>query len=158
MAESDKPVTKVADPPSQGDKVPDEKASESVQDGGRANIPKAVFVEDVDKFMQEPENSSAEQVLRRLDEQHTKYKFLEYNLQEKKRRLRSRIPDIQKTLNMIKFLKSPQGSKSFLTHYQMSAGVYATAAVPPTDTVYLWLGVSYLIVYTLQNSFILFNN
>lgn len=36
--------------------------------------------------MQEPGNSSAEQVLRRFDELHTKYKFMESNLLEKKRR------------------------------------------------------------------------
>ena len=36
--------------------------------------------------MQEPENSSAEVVLKRFDEQHTKYKFLEANLLEKKKR------------------------------------------------------------------------
>ena len=36
--------------------------------------------------MQAPENTSAEQVLRRLDEEHTKYKFMESNLIEKKRR------------------------------------------------------------------------
>ena len=80
--------------------------------------------EDVDKFMQAPENTSAEQVLRRLDEEHTKYKFMESNLIEKKRRqsvlsipykeiyyytrLRNRIPDLKKTLDMIKFLKSMQ--------------------------------------------------
>ena len=36
--------------------------------------------------MQDPNNSSAEVVLRRFDEQHTKYKFMESNLLEKKRR------------------------------------------------------------------------
>ena len=64
--------------------------------------------EDVDKFMQDPKNPSAEVVLKRFDEQHTKYKFMEANLIEKKKRYRSRIPDIQKSLDMIKFLKSKQ--------------------------------------------------
>ena len=37
--------------------------------------------------MQDPNNPSAEVVLRRFDEQHSKYKFLETNLNEKKKRL-----------------------------------------------------------------------
>ena len=36
--------------------------------------------------MQDPENSSAEAVLRRFDEQHNKYKFMEANLSQKKKR------------------------------------------------------------------------
>jgi len=36
--------------------------------------------------MQQAENESAEVVLRRLDEQHQKYKFMEQNLNLKKKR------------------------------------------------------------------------
>jgi len=42
--------------------------------------------EDQDEFMSKPGNESAEGVLRRLDEQHQKYKFMELNLNTKKRR------------------------------------------------------------------------
>ena len=40
--------------------------------------------------MSEPGNGSAEVVLKRLDEQHQKYKFMEMNLLHKKRRYESR--------------------------------------------------------------------
>ena len=36
--------------------------------------------------MQLPGNTSAEAVLRRLDDQHNKYKFMEANLRQKKQR------------------------------------------------------------------------
>ncbi len=36
--------------------------------------------------MQEEGNTSAEVVLRRFDEQHSKYKFMESNLTQKKKR------------------------------------------------------------------------
>ena len=36
--------------------------------------------------MQLPGNSSAEAVLRRFDDQHNKYKFMESNLKQKKQR------------------------------------------------------------------------
>ncbi len=42
--------------------------------------------EDVDKFMKDPGNTSAEVVLKRFDEQHGKYKFMEVNLTQKKKR------------------------------------------------------------------------
>jgi hypothetical protein len=46
-----------------------------------------IFQDDVDKFMALEENGGdADKVLRRLDEQHSKYKFMEYSLTSKRRR------------------------------------------------------------------------
>lgn len=42
--------------------------------------------EDVEKFMSLPGNRTAEAVLKRFDEQRNKYKFMETNLEQKKRR------------------------------------------------------------------------
>lgn len=54
-----------------------------------------------------PENSEGvEKVLRRLDEQHGKYKFMEYTLNTKRRRLRQQIPDLARSLDMIEKLKT----------------------------------------------------
>ena len=171
-----------------------------------AGIPEAVFVvrvwtklhlakpshlspspqEDVDAYMRDVANSSAEVVLKRFDEQRNKYKFLEANLKQKKQRwvvwcvlasllccdclfaacahrLKNQIPDIQKTLDMVLFIKNRQarlaysisgcilcadaslhvqaGGGTHTTHFMLSEGVYATAEVPPTDSVLLWLGV-----------------
>lgn len=46
-----------------------------------------VFQDDVDAFMSLEENGGdVNKVLRRLDEQHSKYKFMEYSLASKRRR------------------------------------------------------------------------
>jgi hypothetical protein len=46
-----------------------------------------IFQDDVDAFMALEENGGdADKVLRRLDEQHSKYKFMEYSLASKRRR------------------------------------------------------------------------
>lgn len=45
------------------------------------------FKEDVDSFMKQPGNETADVVLKKLDEQYQKYKFMELNLAQKKRRL-----------------------------------------------------------------------
>lgn len=42
--------------------------------------------EDVDQFMKEAGNGSAEVVLKRFDEQYKKYKFIEANLAVKRKR------------------------------------------------------------------------
>lgn len=42
--------------------------------------------EDVDSFMRDPENESGAAVLQRLDEQLNKYRFMDANLQQKKKR------------------------------------------------------------------------
>lgn len=42
-----------------------------------------LFQEDVDAFMSQEENENAELVLRQLDEQYGKYRFMELNLHRK---------------------------------------------------------------------------
>ncbi|XP_023211641.1 prefoldin subunit 3-like [Centruroides sculpturatus] len=91
----------------------------------------------------EESRGSAEFVLRRLDEQHSKYKFLECNLLQKKKRLKKQIPDIKISLDILKLMKSKKNSTSPVeTQFLLSDQVYVKAKIPPTETVCLWLGVS----------------
>ena len=61
---------------------------------------------DVDEFMGRSENeSNATLVLKRLDESHTKYRFMEQNLTLKKKRLKKQIPDIQTSIDVLKLVK-----------------------------------------------------
>ena len=93
--------------------------------------------------MQQPENSNTEAVLRRLDELHMKYKFLDLNLVSKKRRLKAQIPEIEKSLELLKEIGHRRHEeKPMETHFLLSEQLYAKATIPPTNTVGLWLGVS----------------
>ncbi|KAI0229031.1 Prefoldin subunit 3 [Lamellibrachia satsuma] len=70
-------------------------------------IPKAIFVDDVDEYMKRADiNESAEVALRNLEESHSKYKFMEYNLTTKKSRLKTQVPDIKTSLNIVRHLQS----------------------------------------------------
>ena len=60
-------------------------------------IPKAIFLEDVEKFMQE-DNKSAEVVIRKLEELFQKYRVMEVSSLQKKERLKIQIPDIKMSL------------------------------------------------------------
>ncbi|XP_026806237.1 prefoldin subunit 3 [Rhopalosiphum maidis] len=114
-------------------------------------IPSAVFVDDVDKFMEKSENSSVEDVLKRLDEQHSKYKFFEYNLITKRKRLQSQLPDLENTLEMIKTMKAHKGQQ-LKTDFLLSDDVYAKAHIQATDNVYLWLGANVMLEYNLDDA------
>ena len=83
-----------------------------------------------------------EAVLRQLDEQHGKYKFMELNLLARKKKLKSQMPDIQKSLDMIDVLEEKKKANEQLdTQFLLSDLLYSRAIIEPTDNVCLWLGV-----------------
>ena len=88
-----------------------------------------------------------------MDEQYQKYRFMEANLVHKKRRLRGQLPDIKKTLETIVHLKENKVSSVTSTaNFVLSDSVYAVAEVPPTDTVYLWLGANVMLEYSIDEA------
>ncbi|XP_052755188.1 prefoldin subunit 3 isoform X2 [Galleria mellonella] len=98
-----------------------------------------------------PENSGGvEKVLRRLDEQHGKYKFMEYTLATKRRRLRQQIPDLARSLEMIEKLKMQKTDME--TKFLLSDQVFVKANVPATNIVYLWLGANVMLEYSLDDA------
>ena len=119
-----------------------------------SGIPAAVFVEDVDEFMkQEENNDSAEHVLKRLEEQHNKYKFMEYNITTKKNRLKTQVPDIKASLDIVKYLKSKKESAdSINTQFLLSDQLYVKAEIPPSEKVCLWLGANVMLEYNIDDA------
>ncbi|KAL8925172.1 MAG: hypothetical protein Q9208_003677 [Pyrenodesmia sp. 3 TL-2023] len=73
---------------------------------------------------------------------------MEVNTQRRAGGLKEKIPDIQKTLDMVQFLKSRKpGSDPIETTFELNDTLYAKAVVPPTDEVYLWLGANVMLSY-----------
>lgn len=101
-----------------------------------------------------PENNgNADKVLKRFDEQHSKYKFMEFNLTAKKRKLKNQIPDFQKSIDMIQILAAQKNKKETLdTQFLLSEQVYMKASIPPTDKVLLWLGANVMLEYDLEEA------
>jgi len=116
-----------------------------------SGIPEADFVEDVDSYMKGEETS--EDKLKVLDENHRKYKFMEQNLVTRRKRLQNQIPDITSSLALIKKLrtKNEKGEK-MESQFLLSEQVYAKATIPPTQTVYLWLGANVMLEYQLDDA------
>ena len=71
-----------------------------------------------------------------LDEKHQKYKFMETNLINRRRRLKGQIPDIKSSLIMIEHLREKSGSKEEIeSHFLISDQAYSKAVIPPTNKV-----------------------
>lgn len=66
-------------------------------------IPVAPFVDNVSDYVASRED--VEPTLRRFQEMISKYQFMEVNAQRRAVGLREKIPDIKKTLEMVRFLK-----------------------------------------------------
>ncbi|XP_036404586.1 prefoldin subunit 3 [Megalops cyprinoides] len=116
-------------------------------------IPEAIFVEDVDSFMQQPGNDTADAVLRKLDEQYQKYKYMELNLAQKKLRLKSQIPQIKQTLEILRHMQKKKDTTDPMeTHFLLADNVYCKASVPPTDKVCLWLGANVMLEYDIDEA------
>lgn len=98
-------------------------------------------------------DNSADKVLRKLDEQHSKYKLMEYNISARRRKLKMQIPDLVKSLEMIDILREQTDDKA--TQFLLSEQVFLKTTVPPTKTVCLWLGANVMLEYPLDEAEVL---
>ncbi|KXJ22771.1 prefoldin subunit 3 [Exaiptasia diaphana] len=115
-------------------------------------IPEAGFLDDVDKFMLKG-GESAEETIKKLDEQLRKYKYMEINLLAKKKRLQGQVPDLMSSLEMVKLLQNNK-EKGTPCHsrFLVSDQLYANAVVPPSEKVCLWLGANVMLEYTIEEA------
>nr|CAG4649001.1 EOG090X0IRH [Polyphemus pediculus] len=71
----------------------------------------------------------------------------------RKKKLKSQIPDIQKSLDMIDVLEAKKKSNEQIqTHFLLSDLLYSQAVIEPTDSVCLWLGANVMLEYTLSDA------
>ncbi|OJJ78632.1 tubulin-binding prefolding complex subunit PAC10 [Aspergillus glaucus CBS 516.65] len=112
-------------------------------------IPVAPFVDNVAEYVASRED--VEPTLRRFQEMISKYQFMEVNAQRRAVGLRDKIPDIKKTLEMVRFLKMRRESteSNLDTSFELNDTLYARASISPADTeeVYLWLGANVMLAY-----------
>lgn len=89
-------------------------------------------------------DEEVEPTLKKFQETMSKYKFMELNTAQRRRGLEEKIPDIRKTLQMVNFLKDKKDDPEPIeTTFELNDTLYAKATLDPTDTVHLWLGVSF---------------
>ena len=73
----------------------------------------------------------------------SKYKLMESSLASSRANYKTKLPDIQASLDCVRMLKQKlEANESFTTFYNISDQVNVQARVEPQNKVCLWLGVS----------------
>ncbi|THU85018.1 Prefoldin subunit 3 [Dendrothele bispora CBS 962.96] len=150
--------------------------SSSSQEKNPRGIPKAPFIEDVEKYIG-GSDADVEGPLKTFQDAIAKYRYMDANLAQRRAGLEEKIPDIKKTLSMVEFLRdrregknSKSGddeddleddledegessqSKPLKTTFELNDTLYAEAELEDTDTVYLWLGANVMLSYKIPTA------
>lgn len=125
-----------------------------VPDGSYVNprgIPQAPFVQKVEDYVKS--RDQVEPMIKKFQEMIQKYKYMEVTLSRRLSAIREKIPDLSKNLEMVKFLKSKQGTDApVTTNYELNDTLYAQATVDAPEVVYLWLGANVMLEYKLDEA------
>ncbi|EOD48134.1 putative prefoldin subunit [Neofusicoccum parvum] len=120
-------------------------------------IPYAPFVDRVEDYV--TTRAEVEGTLKSFQEMISKYQFMEVNTQRRATGLKDKIPDIQKTLDTVRFLKTRKpGADPIETTFELNDTLYAKAQIPPTEEVYLWLGANVMLAYPIPEAEDLLDN
>ncbi|XP_062510816.1 prefoldin subunit 3-like [Corticium candelabrum] len=116
-------------------------------------IPAATFLDDIDAYMKDPANESAEAVLKRLDMLLQNYRLFEASLEHQRERSKDRPVSIRKTLEVVKHLRARKESGDNMRAQTLLADqLYVNATIPPTSTVCLWLGANVMLEYPIDEA------
>jgi prefoldin alpha subunit len=78
---------------------------------------------------------------------------MEVRLLNNKQNLKSKIPEIEKTLKAVLLLKEKhEADETVNTHYQLSDNVYVQAKLHKSDKVALWLGANVMVEYSFDEA------
>eukprot|EP00906_Rhabdomonas_costata_P017051 RCo024536 len=112
-------------------------------------IPRVEFISDVTSYLK-AKDCSVESLLAQMQERYSKYKLMEYKLSQTKASLKSKLPEIKKTLEMVRCVKAKVESDEALeTYFGLSENVYVSAAVKhKPKTCGLWLGANVMVEYS----------
>jgi len=124
----------------------------AITDGeSERGIPVVKFVEDIGAFAETFEPSaSAELLIGAYSDLFSKFKQYEQSLTQKRQNYLEKIPEIEKSLALVKQLKKKQDDdESLVTRYSLADNVYGQAEVDTSKgIVNLWLGANVMLEYT----------
>jgi len=111
-------------------------------------IPYVAFVESVEETLATTTDGTVEKLIGAMNELHQKMKILEGHKERTKISMKQKIPEIARTLQLVKHLKAKHDAdETFKSHYSLSEMLYGRAEVTPDGTVCLWLGANVMVEY-----------
>ncbi|KAK8954901.1 putative prefoldin subunit 3 [Platanthera zijinensis] len=125
----------------------------------RRGIPAATFVEDVQTYLTQS-GLDANSALAFLQERLQQYKIVEMKLLAQQRDLQTKIPDIEKCLDIVSTIQAKKGATEspaggnissavdLIVDFELSEGIYSRARIENGDSVCLWLGANVMLEYS----------
>ncbi|MCJ1475140.1 peptide chain release factor 1 [Lambiella insularis] len=114
-------------------------------------IPFAPFVYKVEDYVSS--RAEVDGTMKSFQEMISKYQFMEVNTQRRSAGIKDKVPDIQKTLDTVRFLKTREpDSDPIEATFELNDTLYAKAHVPYTEEVYLWLGANVMLAYPIPEA------
>mmetsp|Transcript_10950 Transcript_10950/g.16495 ORF Transcript_10950/g.16495 Transcript_10950/m.16495 type:complete len:199 (+) Transcript_10950:42-638(+) len=116
-------------------------------------IPTSKFIESVEDFLG-ADTMTIESALGAFNELYSKYKYMESSFEKSKNVYKSKIPEIEQTLELIKIMVSKrEQNEDMITNYNLCDTIYATAKVDTeSGKVFLWIGASTMVEYTFEEA------
>ncbi|KAK6201114.1 Prefoldin subunit-domain-containing protein [Scheffersomyces amazonensis] len=135
-------------------------------------IPEAPFIDKVENVIKNPDKDF-ESVMQMFQERLQQYKYMELSKQQQLKDLNIKIPDIEKNLDIINYIKEKKeeeeeddededeegDGKVIETNYELNDTLYTKASidVENLNSVYLWLGAEVMLEYPLDEAVELLN-
>lgn len=139
-------------------------------------IPAFPFMNAVSDYVKSIED--VESTLQRFQEMVSKYTFMQQNVERRAAGLKEKLPEMKRTLQVVKFLKKKRTPKpgdeegeddlddlgddeethkkkdEIETTFSLQDTLYAKAVIKPSqiDEVYLWLGANVMVAYPLDEA------
>jgi prefoldin alpha subunit len=99
-----------------------------------------------------------EAAFRNVEELFGKYRLMENQKISTKAQFKKKLPDVQKTREMVQHLKTQyEAGQSVKTHFNVAAQLYTEAELEKTDKVVIWLGANTALEYTFDEAIALLN-
>jgi prefoldin subunit 5 len=116
-------------------------------------VPRATFVEDVPTFVKDS-GKEIDELLGEVQSTLQRYRHVEQQLQEKKLRLASKKPEIEKCLDAVTLLiDSRESEEDVEVDFSLADQVYARAKLQKdAGYVGLWLGAGVMVEYGLEEA------
>mmetsp|Transcript_1734 Transcript_1734/g.2378 ORF Transcript_1734/g.2378 Transcript_1734/m.2378 type:complete len:205 (+) Transcript_1734:184-798(+) len=124
---------------------------ESITDGqNERGIPVVKFVEDITSFSKSFDPpASAELIIGAYSDLFAKFKSYESSLNQKRLNFTEKIPEIEKSLDMVKKLKAHDEEEPLVARYSLADAVFGKAELDTSiGKVNLWLGANVMLEYT----------
>ena len=97
--------------------------------------------------------TEAQQEFIKTEELYRKYKVWENNLESELSMYRANVPPIEETLEMVGFLEMSSEKKEPIdTRFKLSDSLFAAARVEDVKNVFLWLGASVMMEFSLKEA------